>query len=545
MKIARLLYIFLFGAFLLAAAIMAQAILLRHIQDDVEAAQERRHISNALARELHQSSDDLTRFARTFAVTGDTRYRDYFHKVLDIQNGKIARPEGHEGVYWDLVIAGVLPEPSSDTEGAQSLEDRMRAAGITVEEFGKLKEAQNRSDRLVRREEVAMNALEGRFDDGTGAFARKGLPDREMAMRILHDETYHEDKAAIMEPIDAFLMMVNARTRGELLELNHYASRVLASFIATSVILLGLIAGLVWILHRRILRPTASLLATVGEIGEGDLDARTRIAGSDEIGTLAGAIDSMAGRLKTALGEVEERAEEARNRAKELATERDHSEKLLHNILPALIAERLKGGERPIAETYPEVTVLFADIVGFTQLADKIGPREIVTMLNDVFGRFDDLAVQHNLEKIKTIGDCYMVVGGVPVRSATHCQQVARFALDALKSFDDYAESFPHPLRMRIGMHTGTVVAGIVGTQKFSYDLWGDVVNVAARYESTATPNRIHVSEAVHVRLADDFEFEDAGEVLLKGKGKMRSWFLIGPKGNTGTVIPLQDQRIG
>ncbi|MGD8480364.1 MAG: adenylate/guanylate cyclase domain-containing protein [Methyloceanibacter sp.] len=539
MKIARLLYIFLLGAFLLAAAIVVQAILLRHIQDDVEAAQERRHISNALARELHQSSDDLTRFARTFAVAGDKRYRDYFHQVLDIRNGKIARPEGHEGVYWDLVIAGALPEPSGESVGAQSLEDRMREAGITVDEFSKLKEAQNRSDRLVRREEVAMNALEGRFDDGTGAFSREGPPDREMAMRILHDKTYHEDKAAIMEPIDTFLMMVNTRTRGELRELNQYASRVLASLIATSVALLGLIAGLVWILHRRILRPTASLLATVGEIGEGDLDARTQIAGSDEIGTLAGAIDSMAGRLKTALGEVEERAEEARSQAKELATERDHSEKLLHNILPALIAERLKGGERPIAETYPEVTVLFADIVGFTQLAEKIGPREIVTMLNDIFGRFDDLALEHDLEKIKTIGDCYMVVGGVPVRSATHCQQVARFALDALKSFDDYAASFPHPLRIRIGMHTGTVVAGIVGTQKFSYDLWGDVVNVAARYESTATPNRIHVSEAVHVRLADDFEFEDAGEVELKGKGKMRSWFLIGPKSDMGTVIPL------
>ncbi|MEM9591894.1 MAG: adenylate/guanylate cyclase domain-containing protein [Pseudomonadota bacterium] len=543
MKIGRLLYIFLFGAFVLALAIMGQAILLRHIQTDVEDAQERRHESNTLARELHQSSDDLTRFARTYAVTGDKRYRDYFQQVLDIRNGVIVRPEGHEGVYWDLVVAGLLPEPSKETEGAVSLEERMRRAGITVEEFSKLKEAQNRSDRLVRREEVAMHAMEGKFDDGTGTFSREGPADREMAMRILHDKTYHDEKAAIMEPIDTFLVMVNARTQQELEGLNRYASRVLAGIIATSIGLLGLIGALVWVLHRRFLRPTATLLATVSQIGDGNLDARTQIKGTDEVGTLAGAIDSMSARLKSALSEVHDRAEEAQQQAKELATERDHSEKLLHNILPALIAERLKDGETNIAETFPEVTVLFADIVGFTRLAEKIGPREIVTMLNDVFGRFDDLAVKHDLEKIKTIGDCYMVVGGVPIRSATHCQQMARFALDALASFEDYASSFPYPLKIRMGMHTGTVVAGIVGTQKFAYDLWGDVVNVAARYESTAMPNRIHVSEAVRVRLDDDFELEDAGQIELKGKGMMHSWFLTGVANDVGTIIPLKNQR--
>ena len=543
MKISRLLYIFLVGALVMAAAIVAQGMLLRHIQTDVEAAQERRHESNALARELHQSSDDLTRFARTSAVTGEPRYRDYFQKVLDIRNGKIVRPEGYDGVYWDLVIAGLLPEPSNASNGELSLEARMRNAGITVDEFSKLKEAQNLSDRLVRREEVAMHALDGRFDDGTGSFSRKDPPDRDMAMRILHDKTYHEAKGTIMEPIDAFLMMVNDRTNAELKGLNRYASQVLAGLIATSIGLLGVIAVLVWVLRARFLRPTAALLTTVGEIGEGNLDARTHVSGSDELGTLAGAVDSMTVRLKAALGEVEEKADQARLQAEELATERDHSEKLLHNILPAPIAERLKGGESMIAETFPEVTVLFADIVGFTRLAEKIGPREIVTMLNDVFGRFDELAVKHDLEKIKTIGDCYMVVGGVPTRSATHCQQTARFALDALKSFEEYAASFPHPLRIRVGMHTGTVVAGIVGTQKFAYDLWGDVVNVAARYESTAEPNRIHVSDAVRVRLVDDFDFEDAGEVELKGKGQMRSWFLIDAKDDSGTIVPLRDQR--
>lgn len=164
-------------------------------------------------------------------------------------------------------------------------------------------------------------------------------------------------------------------------------------------------------------------------------------------------------------------------------------------------------------------------------------------MLNDIFGRFDDLVTEYKLEKIKTIGDCYMVVGGVPNRSPTHCQQVADFALAALESLNEYAADFTQPLRIRIGMHTGTVVAGIVGRQKFAYDLWGDVVNIASRYELTGAPNRIHVSDSVKVRLADDYEFEDGGEVDFKGKGLMHSWFLVARKQEAGQVIRLTQQH--
>jgi methyl-accepting chemotaxis protein len=168
MQIGRLLSIFLLGTLVLAGSVMGQAIVLRGIETKVEQAQQRRHESYQLADELRQSSDDLTRLARTFAVTGDARYRDYYQKVLEIRNGTSVRPEDYDGVYWDLVIAKILPEPPSKREGAVSLEARMMKAGITVDEFSKLKEAQNRSDELVRLEEVAMNAVEGRFDDGTG-----------------------------------------------------------------------------------------------------------------------------------------------------------------------------------------------------------------------------------------------------------------------------------------------------------------------------------------------------------------------------------------
>jgi adenylate cyclase len=543
MKIGRLLLVFLIGTLLLAGAVMVEAVVLRGNETEVETAQQRRHESYQLADELRRSSDDLTRFARTFAVTGDKRYRDYYRNILHIRDGISVRPKGYEGVYWDLVIAKLLPEPSSERAGALSLEARMMQTGITVDEFSKLKEAQNRSDELVRLEEVAMNAVEGRFDDGTGSFTREGTPDQALATRILHDERYHTAKARIMQPIGEFLSMVDRRTEAELASLNRHSGGVLAGIIGTSALLIGLIGMMVWVLRDRFVRPSAVLMTAVEEIGSGNLAARTNISGKDEMGILGQAIDSMTARLASAVSTTEQKAEEAQQQARALVEERRHSEKLLHNILPAIIAERLQKGESMIAETYPEVSVLFADIVGFTQLTIQLGPREIVSMLNDVFGRFDELVVEHRLEKIKTIGDCYMVVGGVPDRSPTHCQQVARFALAALKSFNKYAAEFPHPLRIRIGMHTGTVVAGIVGTQKFAYDLWGDVVNIASRYESTGTPNRIHVSDSVRVRLADDFAFEDAGEVDLKGKGMMRSWFLVGDKESAGEVIEIKRQR--
>lgn len=543
MQIRRLLFVFLFGTLLLAGTIMALAVMLRGVQTKVEDAQARRHESYQLADELRQSSDELTRFARTYAATGDERFEKYYWKVLDIRNGLSVRPEGYEGVYWDLVILKLLPEPSSEAKGAISLEARMKMAGFTVDEFSKLKEAQNRSDELVRLEAVAMSAVKGRFDDGTGNFVREAPPDAAKAVSILHSDDYHAAKARIMEPIGEFLVMVDQRTKAELVDLNRYSERILIGIIAASALLLAGIAGMVWMLQDRLIRRSAILMDTVKDFAAGNLAARTHMTGSDEIGLLGKAIDSMAGQLAAAIDRSENKAAEAEEKTQALEEERLHSEKLLHNILPAIIADRLQKGESVIAESFPEVTVLFADIVGFTQLAAQLGPREIVSMLNDIFGRFDDLVTEYKLEKIKTIGDCYMVVGGVPNRSPTHCQQVADFALAALESLNEYAADFTQPLRIRIGMHTGTVVAGIVGRQKFAYDLWGDVVNIASRYESTGAPNRIHVSDSVKVRLADDYEFEDGGEVDFKGKGLMHSWFLVARKQEAGQVIRLTQQH--
>jgi adenylate cyclase len=216
---------------------------------------------------------------------------------------------------------------------------------------------------------------------------------------------------------------------------------------------------------------------------------------------------------------------------KNIEVERAHeqSETLLLNILPAPIAHRLKSGERAIADRFDSVTVLFADIVGFTKLSAQTTPEELVQGLNAIFERFDELAKKYGLEKIKTIGDAYMVAGGLPECSDDHCERVALFALDMVSAMreESLRTSTGEKVELRIGLHTGEAVAGVIGTSKFAYDLWGDTVNTASRMESHGEAGKIHCSEEVFLALKDTFTLEERGEIEVKGKGMMRTWLLV------------------
>ncbi len=213
-----------------------------------------------------------------------------------------------------------------------------------------------------------------------------------------------------------------------------------------------------------------------------------------------------------------------------LRAEQEKSERLLLNILPLPVAERLKQGEQIIAESFPEVTVLFADIVDFTRRVASISPRRVVELLNDIFSTFDALAEHHGLEKIKTIGDAYMVVGGVPIPKANHAEAVADMALDMQSAIANYGADDGVPFTMRIGIHTGSVIAGVIGTKKFTFDLWGDTVNTASRMETYSLAGRIQVTEATYAHLKDHYNFETRGRMEIKGKGQMHTFFLVGKR---------------
>ena len=209
-----------------------------------------------------------------------------------------------------------------------------------------------------------------------------------------------------------------------------------------------------------------------------------------------------------------------------LKAEQEKSEKLLLNILPKPIADRLKVNKETIADDFDEVTVLFADLVKFTQMSAGISARALVDKLNEIFFAFDILTEVHGLEKIKTIGDAYMLVGGVPTQRPDHAEAVADIAIDMFKAIERINHQNASHLQIRIGIHTGPVVAGVIGKNKFNYDLWGDAVNIASRMESQGVPGKIQVSEATYQRLKKSFSLEKRGIVDIKGKGRMTTYFL-------------------
>ena len=212
----------------------------------------------------------------------------------------------------------------------------------------------------------------------------------------------------------------------------------------------------------------------------------------------------------------------------DLTREREKSERLLRNILPDKVAERLKNNIGTIAESYPSVSVLFADLCGFTTFSQHVDASQLVDLLDDIFSAFDHLANAYGVEKIKTIGDAYMAVAGLPEPREDHAEAVAGMALGMLEAFRGVMRNRGLSMEVRIGIHSGPVVAGVIGKHKFSYDLWGDTVNTASRMESHGEPSRVHVSEATQIMLKDRFRFADRGEMAVKGKGLQRTFFLLG-----------------
>ncbi|MEM7270941.1 MAG: adenylate/guanylate cyclase domain-containing protein, partial [Pseudomonadota bacterium] len=225
---------------------------------------------------------------------------------------------------------------------------------------------------------------------------------------------------------------------------------------------------------------------------------------------------------------IERARREAWAAAQALQSEKARSESLLLNVLPPSIADRMRGGETLIADSHDEATVIFADIVNFTPLSAAMSPEELVSILDEVFAAFDEIAEAHDLEKIKTIGDAYMMAAGLPTERSRDPAHALDAALAMQGALAQIAARRGIDISLRAGVHIGPVVAGVIGRSKFVYDLWGDSVNTASRMESTAPPGEIQVTAAVHERLHDQFAFEPRGEISVKGKGAMQSWLLKG-----------------
>lgn len=299
------------------------------------------------------------------------------------------------------------------------------------------------------------------------------------------------------------------------------ARRLAATILATGLLLAGLLTVAVYLLARSVARPILAIADTAVLVSKGDLTHLAPVMTEDEVGILAETFNQMTEQLQILYAGMAEKVEL-------LEAEQEKSERLLLNILPAPIAERLKQEpDMVIAESFDEVTVMFADLVNFTKLSGEVKPVELVHWLNEIFSAFDALAQKYNLEKIKTIGDAYMVVGGLLRSRRESVEAIADMALDMQAEIESLAVRSDRTFQLRVGIHTGPVVAGVIGRKKFSYDLWGDTVNTASRMESHGIPGQIQVTAATYERLQNKYVFQKRGFIDVKGKGEMLVYLLI------------------
>ena len=270
---------------------------------------------------------------------------------------------------------------------------------------------------------------------------------------------------------------------------------------------------MVVVLQKVVLRRLEGLVAELGQVRTyRDPSLRVTVRGNDEVAEVCHQINSMLATLQTSQAE--------------LSAETQRSGELLRNILPDAIAERLKRDGGTIADSYDEVSVLFADIVGFTEMASRLSPEMVVNHLSALFSAFDMLAEHHGVEKIKTIGDAYMVVAGLPNWRDDHARALCDMALAMQDAVADFNVLHGTELAIRVGIHTGPVVAGVIGVKKFNYDIWGDTVNIASRMESAGAAGRVHISDTTRKHLGDNYAMEPRGAIPIKGKGDMQTWFL-------------------
>lgn len=292
--------------------------------------------------------------------------------------------------------------------------------------------------------------------------------------------------------------------------------------LSLAVVVVALLVSIV--MGTALSRSVRALAQTVSRFASKDFSARAPELPADEIGQLGDDFNTMAATIQEHSENLEGLVQQ---RTKELVAEKQTSERLLLNVLPGPIADRLKRGENLIADRFEAVSVLFADLVGFTAVASRTSAEELVNMLNELFSQFDRLAERHGLEKIKTIGDSYMVVAGVPHPVEHHALAITRMALDMAAVVETFSRRVGQPLSIRLGIHTGSVVAGVIGEKKSIYDLWGDTVNIASRMESTGVPGRVQLSAVTAELVSEGFELEPRGPIDVKGKGKMEVFLVV------------------
>lgn len=306
----------------------------------------------------------------------------------------------------------------------------------------------------------------------------------------------------LQTPMEKSKVYITFSTKGYREKKNKLINDVLISFIFLFII----VALVSFLISVALSRPIVKLQEAMNNVAKGDLGFRAELSGAKEIIGLTKSFHYM---------------------MDEIQSERKRSENLLLNILPKVIAERLKKGESNISDSYSNVNILFADLVGFTELSSQLDAHRLVEVLNNIFTEFDNLCEKYNVEKIKTIGDSYMAASNLPTPDSNGAVNLVMMAKEMITVLSKIEEKYQYNLQVRIGINSGRAVAGVIGKSKFIYDLWGDSVNLASRLESHGIPGRIQVSEELYLQVKDHFQFEERGMIKVKGKGELKTYLLV------------------
>ncbi len=308
-----------------------------------------------------------------------------------------------------------------------------------------------------------------------------------------------------------------------------YSVSTWADRLTTAIFLLsGLIAAVIAVrLSRHLDRGLSELKTGADLIGSGAFDHHINIRSDDELGDLAATFNNMSAQLRTARYSLTQANEQLASRHQEVQRQREISDALLLNILPAQVADELRTKESVTPKYFEDVTILFTDFVGFSNSTSNLPAEDLVFLLHDHFTAFDNITTRYGLEKLKTIGDSYMCVGGMPVRTPSHPVDTVLAAFEMINAVKERAKS-SSSWGIRIGIHTGPVIAGVVGIKKFAFDIWGESVNLSSRMESSGEENLINISKQTHSRVKDFFACESRGEVMTKDKSRLEMYFVNG-----------------
>ena len=491
----------------------------------------KRKVMRSICEELRMEAAALGKFANRYVVTGDKNVLNWYNQIISFRSGAASRPKNYNTYYWDLVSAGLIqqspPDDRSKASTIEQLENKVLSSFVNerlIEHFAK-------SQKVASFEKRALDAFEGKADENLGVFAAGGSPNRDLALKILNDASYVKAKGEAIKPLQEASVIIEKETTSKLVSLKNNSDRLInLGLTATGVLFLWMLSCYIYF-HVRIMKRIDELgSSAMLPSGESQKSYGPHQDG-DELDSVALSINNLSNSLKAEVAKSESMNKKIEGLNSDISMEKHYSMQLLKNIVPESLSERLRDGSLHAFDAYAQASIFMLKIMNIRQLFTNIGAHQCIEIMGDLFDGLDELSDQYNVEKIKTAGDCYIAATGLPISDPLHCQHMAEFAIKAREITGEISENYSVNIDVQIALHTGKVIAGVVGKKMLSFDVWGDAVEACRGYLETAPRNTIHVSHCMYARLSESFVFVKANDFRDPHTARQDSWYLLGQIG--------------